>query len=259
MLGRSSRVLPRICACSMTHFGSQTKKHWDLAKSEHNMAAFLSYNASRRWKELPSLVPQQEQKWQLIDLVPSILCYLLFMVLVWKMWLAKWLENLESDTFLTFELFSSMPLSTLYSFLMGLNSILDKFWVLCDFLTKGIIWEKSAPTCSLRWTLVLVTEAFLFPLETSSFVFPSVSLPFDLLSWNNTPLGKTKLFLEGSEIMCVLYHYIKVSLAWESEVCWLRNKKKSSNFTKTSYTKLKSLLTWSYQSSLHNYRRLKYL
>ena len=95
--------------------------------------------------------------------------------------------------------------------------------------------------------------------DTSSFVFPSVSLPFDLLSWNNTPLGKTKLFLEGSEIMCVLYHYIKVSLAWESEVCWLRNKKKSSNFTKTSYTKLKSLLTWSYQSSLHNYRRIKYL
>ena len=53
--------------------------------------------------------------------------------------------NLESDTFLTFELFSSMPLSTLYSFLMGMNSILDRFWVLCDFLTKGIIWEKSAP------------------------------------------------------------------------------------------------------------------
>ena len=62
-----------------------------------------------------------------------------------------------------------------------------------------------------------------------------------------------------SEIKCVLYHYIKVSLTWESEVCWLRNKKKSSNFTKTSYTKLKSLLTWSYQSSLHNYRRIKYL
>ena len=98
MLGRSSRVLPRICACSMTHFGSQTKKHWDLAKSEHNMAAFLSYNASRRWKELPSLVPQQEQKWQLIDLVPSILCYLLFMVLVWKMWLAKRLENFPKET-----------------------------------------------------------------------------------------------------------------------------------------------------------------
>ena len=45
----------------------------------------MSNNASCRWKELPSLVPQQEQKWQLIDLVPSILCYLLFMVLVWKM------------------------------------------------------------------------------------------------------------------------------------------------------------------------------
>ena len=98
MLGRSSRVLPLICACSMTHFGSQTKKHWDLAKSEHNMAAFLSYNASWRWKELPSLVPQQEQKWQLIDLVPSILCYLLFMVLVWKMWLAKRLENFPKET-----------------------------------------------------------------------------------------------------------------------------------------------------------------
>ena len=26
------------------------------------MAAFLSYNVSGRWKELPSLVPQQEQK-----------------------------------------------------------------------------------------------------------------------------------------------------------------------------------------------------
>ena len=66
--------------------------------------------------------------------------------------------------------------------------------------------------------------------DTSSFVFPSVSLPFDLLSWNNTPLGKTKLFLEGSEIMCVLYHYIKVSLTWESEVCWLSNKKKIVQF-----------------------------
>ena len=97
------------------------------------------------------------------------------------------------------------------------------------------------------------------PFRHIQFFFSSVSLPFDLLSWNNTPLGKTKLFLEGSEIMCVLYHYIKVSLTWESEVCWLSNKKKSSNFTKTSYTKLKSLLTWSYQSSLHNYRRIKYL
>ena len=93
MLGRSSRVLPRICACSMMHFASQTKKHWDLAESKLNMAASLSYNASWRWKELPSLVPQQERKWQLIDIVPSILCYLLFMVLVWKMWLAKRLEN----------------------------------------------------------------------------------------------------------------------------------------------------------------------
>ena len=98
MLRRSSRVLPRICACGTTHFASQTKKHWDLAESKHNMAAFLSYNVSWRWKELPSLVPQQEQIWQLIDLVPSILCYLLFMVLVWKMWLAKRLENFSKET-----------------------------------------------------------------------------------------------------------------------------------------------------------------
>ena len=60
------------------------------------MAASLSYNASWRWKELPSLVPQQERKWQLIDIVSSILCYLLFMVLVWKMWLAKRLKNFQS-------------------------------------------------------------------------------------------------------------------------------------------------------------------
>ena len=33
-----------------------------------------------------------------------------------------------------------------------------------------------------------------------------------------------------SEIMCVLYHYIKVSLTWESEVYWLRNKKKIVQF-----------------------------
>lgn len=39
----------------------------------------------------------------------------------------------------------------------------------------------------------------------------------------------------------------------------IMQQKKSSNFTKTSYTKLKSLLTWSYQSSLHNYRRIQYL
>ena len=98
MLGWSSRVLPRICACSMMHFASQTKKHWDLAESKLNMAASPSYNASWRWKELPSLVPQQERKWQLIDIVPSILCYLLFMVLVWKMWLAKRLENFPKET-----------------------------------------------------------------------------------------------------------------------------------------------------------------
>ena len=98
MLRRSSRVLPRICACGTTHFASQTKKHWDLAESKHNMAAFLSYNVSWRWKELPSLVPQEEQKRQLIDLLPSILCYLLFMVLVWKMWLAKRLENFPKET-----------------------------------------------------------------------------------------------------------------------------------------------------------------
>lgn len=72
--------------------------------------------------------------------------------------------------------------------------------------------------------LKIMSDSFRF------FVFPSVSLPFDLLSWNNTPLGKTKLFLEGSEIMCVLYHYIKVSLTWESEVCWLRNNKKIVQF-----------------------------
>ena len=41
-------MLPRICACSMTHFASQTKKHWDLAKSKHNMAAF--YELQRQLK-----------------------------------------------------------------------------------------------------------------------------------------------------------------------------------------------------------------
>ena len=39
----------------------------------------------------------------------------------------------------------------------------------------------------------------------------------------------------------------------------MQKKNKSLNFTKTFYTKLKSLLTWSYQSSFHNYRRIKYL
>ena len=39
----------------------------------------------------------------------------------------------------------------------------------------------------------------------------------------------------------------------------IMQKKKSLKFTKTFYTKLKSLLTWSYQSSFHNYRRIKYL
>ena len=39
----------------------------------------------------------------------------------------------------------------------------------------------------------------------------------------------------------------------------ITQQKKSSNFTKTSYAKLKSLLTWSYQSSLHNYHRIKCL
>ena len=85
----------RAFACSMMHFASQTKKHWDLTESKLNMAASPSYNASWRWKELPSLVPQQERKWQLIDIVPSILCYLLFMVLVWQMWPEKRLENFQ--------------------------------------------------------------------------------------------------------------------------------------------------------------------
>ena len=66
---RSTRLLPRVCACFMTQFASQTKK--TSLGSRWSMAAFLSYIARWIWKELPILIPQQEKKWHLRDFSTS--------------------------------------------------------------------------------------------------------------------------------------------------------------------------------------------
>ena len=54
------------------------QKHWDLVRSKHNMAAFLSCSVSGRWEELPILMPLEGQKWHFRPLVSFILSYLLF-------------------------------------------------------------------------------------------------------------------------------------------------------------------------------------
>ena len=74
---RSTRVLPRICACFMTQFASQRK---NITGFEMKYGGLSELHCKVNM-ERTILIPQQEKKWHLRDFSTSSLCHLLFMVL----------------------------------------------------------------------------------------------------------------------------------------------------------------------------------